>query len=182
MDKAVLAVNDYCGGDGSVGAEGLLAREGCTPGRSLHNAAMSQGTGWHPAGGLVINSAVHNAPRANSAALTSNARANQVALAVPTLIRPMDPIDISAASRETALLIADARPLYSVGTEASVTDVSGVIVATSPMASTVIPGTRSVTAWNPLGYGRISSSPIPAKAGPAIKNARGPTRAAMRPT
>ena len=69
---------------------------------------MSQGTGWHPVGGLVINSAAQNAPRANSAALTSNTWANLVALAVPTLIRPIDPIDISAASREMALFIANA--------------------------------------------------------------------------
>lgn len=110
-------VNDYCGGDISVAAEGLLARAGCTPGRSRHNAAMSQGTGWHPAGGLVINSAAHNAPRANSVALTSNAWANPMALAVPTLIRPIDPIDISAARRETPLLMAEARPLCSVGTD-----------------------------------------------------------------
>src|SRR6201993_1853928 len=88
----------------SVAVERLLARAGCTPGRSRHNAATSQGTGRHPAGGLVINSAAHNAPRANSAALTSNTWANPVALPVRTLIRPMDPIDISAASRETALL------------------------------------------------------------------------------
>lgn len=87
-----------------------------------------------------INRAAHNAPRPNSAALTSNTWANPSALAVPTVIRPMDPIDISAASRETALLIADARPLCWVGTEASVTDVSGVTVATSPKARTVIPG------------------------------------------
>ena len=111
MDKALLPVNDYCGGNVSVAAEGLLASEGCAPGRSRHNAAMSHVTGRHPAGGLVINSAAHNAPRANSAALTPNTSANPVALAVPTLIRPRDPIEISAASRETALLTADASPL-----------------------------------------------------------------------
>src|SRR6185312_1088943 len=70
--RSFQRVNDHCGGDGSAAAEGLLARAGCTPGRSRHNAAMSHGTGWHPAGGLVINSAAHNAPSANSAALTSN--------------------------------------------------------------------------------------------------------------
>src|SRR6185437_1717463 len=98
-----------------VAAAGLLAMAGCTPGRSRHSAAMSQGTGWHPAGGLLSNSAADNAPSANSAAHSSNTPANPVALAAPALIRPRDPIDISAASRETALLIADPRPLCSVG-------------------------------------------------------------------
>ena len=129
--RSFQRVNDYCGGEGSAAAEGLLARAGCTPGRSRHNAAMSQGTGRRLAGGLVNNSAAHNAPTPNSAELTSNTWANPVALAAPPLIRPMDPIDISAASRETALLIADARPLCSVGTEASMTDIRGVMVATN---------------------------------------------------
>ncbi|OBH18280.1 hypothetical protein A5694_22120 [Mycolicibacter sinensis] len=87
----------------------------------------------------------------------------------------MDPIATSAASRETALLIADARPPYSAGTEASVTDISGVMVATRPVASTSIPGIRSVIAWNPSGFGRINNSPTPANAGPVIRNTRGPT-------
>src|ERR1700739_3340542 len=90
----------------SVAVERLLARAGCTPGRSRHNAATSQGTGRHPAGGVVITRAAHNAPRAKSTALTPNPGANPVALPVLTLTRPMDPIDISAPSRETALLIA----------------------------------------------------------------------------
>jgi hypothetical protein len=131
---------------------------------------------------MVINSAAHNAPRTSSAALTSSTWANPVALDLPTLIRPMDPIDIGAAGRETALLIADAMPLCSVGTEASVIDISGVIVATRPMASTVIPGTRSGIAWNLLGFRADQQQPDTRQGRAAIENARGPTRAAMRPT
>jgi hypothetical protein len=72
-----------------------------------------------------------------------------MALAVPPLITPIDPIDISAASLETALLIAHARPLRSVGTDASMTDIRGVMVATKPMASD--PNVTPCTHTAPMG-------------------------------
>jgi hypothetical protein len=53
-----------------------------------------------------------------------------------------DPLDSSTTGRETALLIADAHPLCSIGTGASVTYVSGVIVATRLTDGTIIPGAR----------------------------------------
>ena len=132
---------------------------------------------------MVNNSAAHDAPTPNSAALTSNTWANPVALAVPALITPIDPIDISAASRETALLIADARLLRSVGADASMTDIRGVMVATEP---TVQHGDAGNQVGDRCGYPdwlsrRISSRPIPAKAGPAIRK-RGAQVAATRPT
>jgi hypothetical protein len=76
-----------------------------------------------------------------------------MALAVPPLITPIDPIDISAASLETALLIADARPLRSVGTDASMTDIRGVMVATQTDGQHGYPGNQVCERVESVSFG-----------------------------
>jgi hypothetical protein len=65
-------------------------------------------------------------------------------------------VAISAESRPAAFWKADAIPPCSGSTDDKFSEVNGVLVRTVPVAYTIIPGSRSVTRWNPCAAGRIS--------------------------
>src|ERR1700744_2132111 len=123
-----------------------------------------------------------NAPMKNNTAATCSSRAKLASVSVPAAISPTLATAVSADVLPTAFWTAAAIPLRDGSTDARFNAVSGVLVRTRPIASTVIPGSRCVTMLKPCADGRISSRPIPASSGPVVRKNRGPIRAALAPT
>ncbi len=101
---------------------------------------------------------------------------------MPAAINPRQATEISDASRDTALLIAEAIPLRAGSTDDKATEVSGVMVTTRPADSKNIPGSNSVMTLNSPPDGPISKSPTPANAGPLTRKSQGPLRPSKLPT
>src|ERR1700744_4143942 len=160
----------------------LLATAGCTPPRSRQSAATSHGAVATCAPDrAAVAPQVIAAPK-KSAALTCNSRAKPTSVKLPAAIKPIHATVINDDSRDTALLIADARPLRAGSTDDRANDVSGVTVATSPAASIIMPGNTPAAIFTAPADNAIISSPLPANAGPMTRKSPGPTRAATAPT
>lgn len=105
---------------------------------------------------MVIVTAPTAAVMKTNAAQTFNSLAKLASVSVLAAISPTQAVAISAESRPAAFWKADAIPPCSGSTDDKFSEVNGVLVRTVPVTYTIIPGSRSVTRWNPCAAGRIS--------------------------
>jgi hypothetical protein len=92
----------------------------------------------------------------NNIAATCSTRAKLASVSVLAAISPTHAVAIRAERRPTTFCIAEAIRPCSGSTDDKFSAVNGVLVSTAPVPNTIIPGSRSVTTWNPCAAGRMS--------------------------